>query len=165
VDGSGVHLWLIVWKAFGAMEAHVNRSIAGLGLCRSDFGVLEALLHKGPLAVNALGEKVLLASGSMTAAVDRLERRGWVMRSHNADDRRIRIVRLTTGGRETVEALFANHERDMEEASAGLSAAERTELTELLRKLGRHALEVHPLNGTKKRARGRETGSEQDAMN
>lgn len=135
-DSSGVHLWLILWKAFRAMEAHADRSIAGLGLCWSDFGVMEALLHKGPLAVKALGEKVLLTSGSMTAAIDRLERRGWVAREADPADRRSRIVRLTAEGRKTIEALFAEHERDMERAVAGLRDSERTTLIDLLRTLG-----------------------------
>jgi len=134
--GSGVHLWLILWKAFRAMEAHADRSIAGLGLCWSDFGVLEALLHKGPLAVKVLGEKVLLTSGSMTAAIDRLERRGWVERGADPGDRRSRIVRLTAEGRKTIETLFAEHERDMEQAVAGLKDSERTTLIDLLRTLG-----------------------------
>lgn len=145
LDTSGVHLWLILWKAFRAMEGHADRSIAGLGLCRSDFGVMEALLHKGPLAVKALGEKVLLTSGSMTAAVDRLERRDWVTRGDDPEDRRSRIVRLTAGGRKTIRALFADHERDMEQAAAGLSRAERTELEGLLKKLGTGAIEVDAL--------------------
>lgn len=138
-DASGVHLWLILWKAFRAMEAQANRSIAGLGLCQSDFGVLEALLHKGPMAVKALGEKVLLTSGSMTAAIDRLERRGWVKRGNDPEDRRSRIVLLTAKGRKTIQALFLSHEHDMEQAVAGLSRTERTELIDLLRKLGRSA--------------------------
>jgi len=144
-DSSGVHLWLILWKAFRAMEAHADRSIAGLGLCWSDFGVMEALLHKGPLAVKALGEKVLLTSGSMTAAIDRLERRGWVERGDDPRDRRSRIVRLTAEGRKTIEALFAEHERDMEQAVVGLKDSERTTLIDLLRTLGGLAVQAHAL--------------------
>lgn len=136
-DTSGVHLWLVLWKAFRSMEAQAVRSIAGLGLCGSDFGVLEALLHKGPLPVKALGEKVLLTSGSMTAAIDRLERRGWVERRDDPDDRRIRIVRLTPEGRKVIQALFRDHERDMESAAGQLSRAERGDLMRLLRKLGK----------------------------
>lgn len=136
-DTSGVHLWLVLWKAFRAMESEAGRSIAGLGLCQSDFGVLEALLHKGPLPVKALGEKVLLTSGSMTAAIDRLERRGWVARGNDPEDRRSRIVRLTPEGRKTIQALFRSHERDMERAAGGLNQPERTALIGLLRKLGK----------------------------
>lgn len=142
MNTGGVHLWLILWKAFRAMEAHADRSIAGLGLCWSDFGVMEALLHKGPLAVKALGEKVLLTSGSMTAAVDRLERRGWVEREDDPKDRRVRMVRLTPEGRKTIESLFADHERDMERAVEGLSEEERSELANLLRRLGKSLREV-----------------------
>lgn len=137
LDTSGVHLWLVLWKAFRAMEAHAGRSIAGLGLCQSDFGVMEALLHKGPLAVKALGEKVLLTSGSMTAAIDRLERRGWVARGGDPEDRRSRIVRLTPEGRKTIQALFRGHQRDMERATAALTASERGQLIALLKKLGK----------------------------
>jgi MarR family 2-MHQ and catechol resistance regulon transcriptional repressor len=135
-DTSGVHLWLVLGKAFRSMEEQAGRSIAGLGLCQSDFGVMEALLHKGPLPVKALGEKVLLTSGSMTAAIDRLERRGWVMRGDDPQDRRSRIVRLTPEGRKTIQALFRTHERDMEQAARRLSEKERAELMRLLRKLG-----------------------------
>jgi len=136
-DTSGVHLWLVMWKAFRSMEAQAGRSIAGLGLCQSDFGVMEALLHKGPLPVKALGEKVLLTSGSMTAAIDRLERRGLVARGGDPQDRRSRIVRLTPEGRKTIQALFRVHERDMEQAAARLNRGERLELMRLLRKLGK----------------------------
>ena len=136
-DTSGVHLWLILWKTCRAMHTQADRSIAGLGLCLSDFGVMEALLHKGPLSVKALGEKVLLASGSMTAAVGRLEKRGWVERGNDPEDRRVRIVRLTAEGRKTIESLFADHERDMERAVEGLTETERSKLADLLRRLGK----------------------------
>jgi MarR family transcriptional regulator, 2-MHQ and catechol-resistance regulon repressor len=98
---------------------------------------MEALLHKGPLSVKALGEKVLLTSGSMTAAVDRLEKRGWVERGNDPEDRRVRIVRLTAEGRKTIESLFADHERDMERAVEGLTETERSKLADLLRRLGK----------------------------
>jgi MarR family transcriptional regulator, 2-MHQ and catechol-resistance regulon repressor len=138
-DASGVHLWLVLWKTFKSLHGHVDHSIAGLGLCLSDFGVMEALLHKGPLPIKALGEKVLLTSGSITTAVDRLEQRGWVERGNDPHDRRSRIVRLTGEGRKTIEALFANHQRDMENAVAILSSKDRITLTSLLRQLGRDA--------------------------
>src|SRR5258708_26039380 len=76
----GVHVRLILWKAERAMEAVDRRSIEKLGLGLSDFAVLEMLLHKGPQPVNTIGAKVLLTSGSITAAVDRLEARGLVRR-------------------------------------------------------------------------------------
>src|SRR5579885_2772068 len=106
---SGVHLWLVLWKAFHAVQAHALRNIAGLGMAYSDFGVLEALLHKGPLTIGELGAKVLLTSGSMTASINRLEKRGLVSRKEAAGDRRTRIVDLTPKGKMLIREAFEDH--------------------------------------------------------
>ena len=55
--GSGVHVFLVLWKAARAVEAYAEKSVLELELCGSDFAVLEALLHKGPLPVNEIGKK------------------------------------------------------------------------------------------------------------
>lgn len=141
-QASGVHLWLLLWKTTKALEAHAAGSIQALGMCLSDFAVLEALLHKGPLPVNTLGKKVLLTSGSMTAAVDRLERRGLVERQDDPGDRRARVVHLTEPGRKLIEELFAEHRRDMERPVSCLTNAEIAALGSMLRKLGRGAEEL-----------------------
>jgi MarR family transcriptional regulator, 2-MHQ and catechol-resistance regulon repressor len=133
---AGVHLWLLLWKATKAQEAHARRSVEALGLCLSDFGVLEALLHKGPLPVSVLGKKILISSGSVTAAVDRLERAGLVERRNAAADRRSRIAHLTPKGSTLIGKLFAEHARDMEQAFLCLDGPEREALATLLRRLG-----------------------------
>src|ERR1700682_2352755 len=135
-DTSGVHVRLVLWKAERAMEAVDRRSIEklGLGLALSDFAVLQMLLHKGPQPVNTIGAKVLLTSGSITAAVDRLEARGWVLRGNDPKDRRARIVHLTRSGRKLIACAFAEHSRTMEEAVEVLSSAERATLVRLLKK-------------------------------
>ena len=138
VEG-GVHVWLVLWKAMRAVQAHATKSIEALPICGSDFGVLEALLHKGPLPVNAIGRKVLLTSGSITAAVDRLEAHGLVERRAHSTDRRARVVHLTSEGRRLISRVFAEHERDMERAVAVLAPGERTTLVRLLKKLGLEA--------------------------
>jgi len=132
-----VHAWLLLSKANRALEAYASRSIQALGMCSSDFAVLELLLHKGPLPVNTVGKRVLLTSGSMTAAIDRLERRGLAERQDNPEDRRARIVHLTSQGRKLIEKLFGEHERDIERAFSCLSNREVADLTHALRKLGR----------------------------
>ena len=138
--GSGVHVWLVLWKAAQAVEAYAKRSIEHLELCGSDFAVLEALLHKGPLPVNEIGRKVLLTSGSITVAVDRLETKGLVERRAHADDRRARIVHLTKEGRRLIKRAYAEHAADMERlAAASLTTAERTTLIRLLKKIGYEA--------------------------
>lgn len=138
-DASAVHLWLVLWKAFRAVEAHAYRSLVSKPIGPSDFAVLEVLLHKGPLPVNAIGRKVQLTSGSTTTAVDRLEAQGFVERKAHATDRRTRVVHLTTGGETLIRVLFAQHARDMLGATAALSAPERATLVRLLKKLGLEA--------------------------
>lgn len=136
---TGVHTWLVLWKAARAVETRARRSIDGAGLCASDFGVLEALLHKGPLPVNVLGRKVLLTSGSITTAVDRLARRGLVARHDDPDDRRVRRVSLTDEGRALITPVFDRHAADLEDVVSRLTADERTTLVALLRKVGKGA--------------------------
>jgi len=135
--GSGVHVFLVLWKSARAVEAYAEKSITDLEMCGSDFAVLEALLHKGPLPVNEIGKMILLTSGSITVAVDRLEQRGLVERRAHGTDRRARIVHLTREGRKLITRAYAAHAADMERlASASLTGAERTTLIRLLKKIG-----------------------------
>src|SRR6059036_2640523 len=135
--GSGVHVFLVLWKAARAVEAYAEKSIRELEMCGSDFAVLEALLHKGPLPVNEIGKKVLLTSGSITVAVDRLETKGLVERRAHGTDRRARIVHLTKEGRKLIVRAYVGHAADMERlASACLIGAERETLIGLLKKIG-----------------------------
>src|SRR5258707_4739959 len=98
--GSGVHVFLVLWKAARAVQAYAEKSVLELEMCGSDFAVLEALLHKGPLPVNEIGKKVLLTSGSITVAVDRLETKGLVERRAHGTDRRGTVGYLTRRGTE-----------------------------------------------------------------
>ena len=133
------HTYLVLWKAARAVERRAHESIAGTGLGQTDFAILEALLHKGPLPVNALGRKVLLTSGSITSAVDRLEGRGLVARADDPADRRVRRVALTAAGRRVIAPAFDRHAGELEEVVSVLTRGERATLVALLRKLGRGA--------------------------
>src|SRR5882724_1402123 len=138
--GNGVHVFLVLWKAARAVQAYAEKSILELEMCGSDFAVLEALLHKGPLPVNEIGKKVLLTSGSITVAVDRLETKGLVERRAHGTDRRARIVHLTKEGRKVITRAYADHAADMERlASASLTKVERETLIRLLKKIGYEA--------------------------
>ncbi|MDQ1639164.1 MAG: MarR family transcriptional regulator, and catechol-resistance regulon repressor [Pyrinomonadaceae bacterium] len=141
--GSGVHVFLVLWKASRAAQSYAEKSILGLEMCGSDFAVLEALLHKGPLPVNEIGRKVLLTSGSITVAVDRLEKKGLVERRAHGTDRRARIVHLTREGRKLITRAYADHAADLERlASASLTRAERKTLIALLKKIGYEAADT-----------------------
>src|SRR6266480_1727570 len=135
--GSGVHVFLVLWKAARAVQAYAEKSVSELEMCGSDFAVLEALLHKGPLPVNEIGKRVLLTSGSITVAVDRLEQKGLAERRAHGTDRRARIVHLTKAGRKLITSIYADHAADMERlASSSLTREERKTLIRLLKKIG-----------------------------
>jgi|SRR4030095_307304 MarR family 2-MHQ and catechol resistance regulon transcriptional repressor len=145
--GSGVHVFLVLWKAASAVHSYAEKSLAELEMCSSDFAVLEALLHKGPLPVNEIGKKVLLTSGSITVAVDRLETRALVERRAHGTDRRARIVHLTKEGRKLITRTYANHAGDMEKlAAASLNRSERKTLISLLKKIGYEAASTSAAN-------------------
>ena len=135
--GSGVHVFLVLWKAASAVQSYAEESISELEMCGSDFAVLEALLHKGPLPINEIGKKVLLTSGSITVAVDRLETKRFVERRAHGTDRRAKMVHLTKEGRKLITRAYADHAADLERlASASLTRAERETLIRLLKKIG-----------------------------
>ena len=138
-DTSGVHVWLVLMKAYHALAARAEESLnlSATGLGDSDFRVLEALLSKGPLPVNTIGPKVWLTPGSISVAVDRLEKKKLVKR-RTTDARRVRLVELTAKGRELVAKTFEKHAAAMEKATS-LSKEERLKLLELLKKLGKGA--------------------------
>jgi MarR family 2-MHQ and catechol resistance regulon transcriptional repressor len=137
-DTSGVHVWLVLAKTFRALGAHAEESVnlSRTGLGDSDFRVLEVLLHKGSLPVNTIGPKVWLTPGSISVAVDRLEKAALVRRK-TTDDRRVRLVELTAKGRALIAKTFREHAAAMEEAAGVLSKAERLMLLRLLKKLGK----------------------------
>jgi MarR family transcriptional regulator, 2-MHQ and catechol-resistance regulon repressor len=129
-------LWLVVTKSYRALSLLAEQSIANTGLCLTDFAALEALLHKGPLTISQIQEKVMLASGSMTAAVDRLEKLGLVVRKASPSDRRARVVELTAEGKRLATSCFERHTKDLEALMSALSEKEMTQLYGSLKKLG-----------------------------
>lgn len=135
-ETSATHLWVVLWRAARAVEQNAIGSVAALGLGLSDFAVLELLLHKGAQPVNVIGQRILLTSGSITTAIDRLESRKLVYRTTHPDDRRARLVHLTSRGERLIAHAFRQHARDMEETVAVLEPDERVELTRLLKKVG-----------------------------
>jgi MarR family 2-MHQ and catechol resistance regulon transcriptional repressor len=136
-------LWIVLSRCYRAVSQIAESSIAEAGLGLSDFAALEALLHKGPLTITGIQAKVLLASGSMTAAVDRLERKGLVTRTATPRDRRAKVLELTSEGKRVVERAFGRHAAELEAALAILNGTEKRQLYGLLKKLGLFAAKAH----------------------
>src|ERR1700757_246574 len=106
---SPLHTWLIMLKSWQSIGRYLRPTMSAEGLGESDFRVLEVLLHKGPMPVNAIGPKVDLNPGSVSVAVDRLYKKGLVNRIESTCDRRVRTVSLTQEGRKMFVPLFRRH--------------------------------------------------------
>jgi MarR family 2-MHQ and catechol resistance regulon transcriptional repressor len=133
------HVWLVMMKAMRALTRYAAAGIEETGLGLSDFGVLEALLHKGPLPVNTIGPIVDLTPGSISIAVDRLFEKGLVSRVESTEDRRVRIVALTPRGKDLILPAFRKHAAQMRRVFSELSPEELRGLEIALKKVGRRA--------------------------
>ena len=136
---SGTQLWLVLIKAYHSLLGFTEQTLSGSGLGESEFRILEALLHKGPMPVNTIGPKVFLTPGSISVAVDRLLKRDLVSRTNSAEDRRVRVVDLTTTGRRLIEEVFAAHARQVDRLAEVLSPKERRQIARGLKAFGKAA--------------------------
>ena len=106
-------------------------------LTPSQFAVLEALYHLGPLTQGQISAKVLKSGSNMTTVIDNLERDRLVRRQRDTGDRRVIHVHLTAAGIGKVEAVLPSHVAALVEELSVLSAKEQETLGALCRKLGR----------------------------
>ena len=127
-------------KLVRASESVVGRLVQNLraedDLTLSQFGVLEALMHLGPMCQRELGVKILKSSGNVTMVVDNLEKRGLVARRRSVEDRRVTEVDLTAKGRALIKGIFPRHAAEITAEMGRLTAAEQKQLGALCRKLG-----------------------------
>jgi MarR family 2-MHQ and catechol resistance regulon transcriptional repressor len=137
-----IHTWLIMLRASQAISRYSLAPILAEGLGDSDFRVLDVLLHKGPMPVNAIGPKVDLNPGSVSVAVDRLYKKGLVSRVESASDRRVRTVSLTEKGRQVFVPLFRQHAALVKRAFQDVSPEEQSQLEDVLKRIGRRAEEL-----------------------
>ena len=133
------HLWVVMMKAMRALTKYATAGIEETGLGLSDFGVLELLLHDGPLPVNTIGPIVDLTPGSISIAVDRLVAKGLVSRVESAEDRRVRIVALTSRGKDLIVSAFRKHSGQMKKVFSELSPEELRSLEVKLKRVGKRA--------------------------
>jgi MarR family transcriptional regulator, 2-MHQ and catechol-resistance regulon repressor len=146
------HVWLVMMKAMRALTRYAAAGIEDTGLGLSDFGVLEALLHKGPLPVNTIGPMVDLTPGSISIAVDRLVAKGLVSRVESTEDRRVRMVALTPRGKDLIAAAFRKHSGQMKRVFSELSAEELRAFEAALKRVGRRAAALRERRGEKTQA-------------
>src|SRR5580698_3703874 len=142
------HTLLVMLKVLRAIRHFALSPILNEGLGESDFRELEVLLHKGPMPVNNIGPKVHLNPGSVSVAVDRLYKKGFVSRVECSSDRRVRTVSLTEKGRQMFVPLFRRHTTLIKRAFQDTSSEELQELERILKKIGRRAESLATNNDT-----------------
>lgn len=132
-------LFVVLTRALQSIEKQVVRDIRKHRLNLTEFAVLELLFHKGPQPIQKIGQKVLLASSSITYVVDKLEQKKLLVRMASPDDRRVTLAQLTSDGNRLMEAIFPEHSQAINEIMDVLTAEEKQSLIEQLKKLGYHA--------------------------
>ncbi len=149
-----VKLWLILDRAHGALQEVAARDVARNQLTLGEYGVLEALYHKGPMFLGELQRKLNVSSGGITYLMDRLEKHGYAERRLCSEDRRARYGVLTESGEALVRDSFPGLSQRIREATSALSEEQIHALTDLLRQLGHHAAEIANAEGQEVLARG-----------
>lgn len=134
-------LWVVLARCYASVARHSASDIARHDLTVTEFGILEALHHKGPLLLGEIQRKVLVTSGGITYLVDRLVEKGLVRREESPTDRRARFAVLTPAGAALIARIFPAHAAALTEVMAELSAREQEVVTRLLRRLGTRAAE------------------------
>ncbi|WP_420596866.1 MarR family winged helix-turn-helix transcriptional regulator [Deinococcus sp.] len=135
-QGAALDAYIKLWRAAHLVEAGANRHLADYDLTTSQFAVLEAVYHLGPLSQRQLGHKILRSSGNLTMVIDNLEKAGLVRRERNITDRRVMNVTLEQAGRTLIERVLPPHVAGIVDVFAGLSESELAQLATLTRKLG-----------------------------
>lgn len=123
-------------RATSRVTERMHKHLLSEKLTLSQFGALEALYHLGPLCQQDIGRKILKTSGNITTVIDNLEKRGLVARAYDPNDRRLKRVRLTTGGTHLIKKVFPRHVENAERVFSALTLREQAQLGALLKKLG-----------------------------
>ncbi|WP_153126187.1 MarR family winged helix-turn-helix transcriptional regulator [Peribacillus tepidiphilus] len=134
-------LFIVLSRAHRSINDLVNQFIAQHGLNPTEFAVLELLYHKGDQPLQQIGGKILLASGSITYVVDKLEKKEFLIRVACKKDRRVTYARITEKGKKFIREIFPEHEKRIDEIMNVLTPEEKATAIELLKKIGLNAVQ------------------------
>ncbi|MEK3805209.1 MULTISPECIES: MarR family winged helix-turn-helix transcriptional regulator [unclassified Metabacillus] len=136
-------LFIVLSRAHRAINDQVNKQITSFGLNPTEFAVLELLYHKGEQPLQQIGGKILLASGSITYVVDKLEQKQLLTRKACEKDRRVTFAQITENGKQLIERIFPAHQERLNEIVGILSEEEKQTVIDLMKKVGYHARDSH----------------------
>lgn len=131
-----LNTYIRMTRSLDTIQGKLHRNLKTLGLTMSQLGVLEALLHLGPMCQREMGDKLLMSRANVTTVVDNLERHGLVKRTQDGEDRRMLKLNLTPKGEELIRDVFPKHLAVITGAMEALTDAEQQTLGTLSKKLG-----------------------------
>ncbi|MDH5160971.1 MarR family winged helix-turn-helix transcriptional regulator [Heyndrickxia oleronia] len=130
-------LFIVLSRAYRAVNEFTNAFIQQNGLNPTEFAVLELLYHKGDQPLQQIGDKILLASGSITYVVDKLEKKEYIERVASPDDRRVTFAHITEKGKQFMESIFPEHQERIHQVMSVLNDTEKEMVIDTLKKLGK----------------------------
>lgn len=130
-----LRLYVALTRTYKKLLAMDLQNIASYGLNPTEFGVLEFLYNKGPHPLQQIGNHTLITSGATTYVIDKLEKKGFLVRKPCEKDRRIIYAEITERGRAEMEEILPSHYQSLANALAGLTAAEKEHAITLLKKI------------------------------
>lgn len=141
-QGLSLKLFIVLTRAMQSITKRVEEDIKSYGLNTTEFAVLELLYHKGDQPIQKIGEKVLLASSSITYVVDKLEKKNLIKRQPCPEDRRVTFAVITEEGKQFMNDIFPKHKEAIQEIFGGLDNPEKEQLIKQLKKLGLYAQQI-----------------------
>jgi len=132
-------LFVVLSRAVQSVTKRIEEDIKRYGLNPTEFAVLELLFNKGDQPIQKIGEKILLASSSITYVVDKLEKKQLLVRKPCPKDRRVTYASITSAGTELLSNIFPQHKEAIQQIFGGLDSGEKEKMIEQLKKLGYHA--------------------------
>jgi len=135
-ESRALKTYVKLMRAAESITSRVHKHLSSAGLTVSQFGVLEAIYHLGPLSQKDLGRKILRSSGNITMVIDNLEKRRLVRRERDTSDRRIFIVHLTDEGQKLIRRIFPPHAALIAGELSVLNATDQMKLGNLCKKVG-----------------------------
>lgn len=136
-ENQSLKVFIVLSRAYRAISDYTNKYIQASGINPTEFAVLELLYHKGDQPLQHIGDKILLASGSITYVVDKLEKKEFLKRVACPNDRRVTYAQITEMGKEFLEGIFPQHQERIERLMDDLTTEEKASVIEILKKIGK----------------------------
>ena len=127
----------ILFRAHKSFVNLIKKDVKKHGLNATEFGVLEVLYHKGPLAIMDIKDKVLITASSMSYVIDQLVGKGFIKRIKNEDDKRQFMIKLSALGEDLMKEIYPKHASFLRSRLNLLEPDEEETLQKLLKKIGK----------------------------